>query len=92
MTPRDSASNQTVTRPAAFTAESGTFRKDEVTLVVEEWNDVQPGRLAWVFPSLDSALDAAAAMRNAARWYILAGRSSDVEGARERGAVLAEGA
>ncbi len=87
MTPTDSASNQAVTRP-----DSGTFRKDEVTLVVEEWNGVQPGRLAWVFPSLDSALEAAAAMRNAARWFILAGRSSDIEGARERGAVLAEGA
>ncbi len=65
---------------------------DEVTLVVEEWDGVQPGRLAWVFPDLQTAVEAAAAMRNATRWFILAGRGSDVEGARERGLVLAEGA
>jgi hypothetical protein len=66
---------------------------DEVTLVVEEWNGgVQPGRLAWVFPDLRSAVEAAAAMRNATRWFILAGRGSDVDDARERGAILAEGA
>lgn len=88
MAPGDKASKPVVARP-----DSGTFRiAEEVTLVVEEWSDVAPGRLAWVFPNLDSALEATTAMRNAARWYILAGRSSDIEDARERGAVLAEGA
>jgi hypothetical protein len=72
---------------------SGTMpivREAPVTLVVEEWRGVQPGRLAWVFPDLATALEAAHAMRNAARWVILAGRSSDVMQARDDGTVLAE--
>jgi len=72
---------------------SGTMeRVTEVTLVVEEWNGVEPGRLAWIFPDLEAALEAARTMRNAARWLILAGRSSDIEHAREEGLVLAESA
>ena len=84
----DSSSEDEMRRPA-----SGTIPRvgeTEVTLVVEEWRGVQPGRLAWVFPDLDSALDAAHAMRNAARWIILAGRSSDIVRARMDGTVLAE--
>lgn len=73
--------------------ESGTFMVSmPVTLVVEEWQNVQPGRLAWVFPGLALALEAASAMRNARRWTIVAGRTSDIEQARELGTVLAESA
>lgn len=82
------ASKPRVRHPA-----SGTMRvKDAVTLVVEEWSGVQPGRLAWIFPDLTSALEAVSAMRNAARWVILAGRSSDILRARMEGLVLAESA
>ena len=36
-----------------------------VTLVIYGWSESQPGTLAWVFPSLKSALRAVRAMRNA---------------------------
>lgn len=72
---------------------SGTFAiQAPVTLVVEEWQNVQPGRLAWVFPGFAMALEAAGALRNARRWVILAGRTSDVDSAREQGTLLAESA
>lgn len=64
---------------------------EEVTLVVYEWENVQPGTLSWVFPSLRSALDAVRAMRNAVRWAVLLGdESGDVDAAREDGRVLVE--
>jgi hypothetical protein len=70
---------------------------EEVTLIVYGWENVQPGTLSWVFPSLRSALAAVRAMRNAVRWAVLHGIVShendaarDVESARESGRVLVE--
>lgn len=66
----------------------------QVTLVVYGWNNVEPGTLAWVFPSLAAAMIAVRTMKNAVRWAIVAGRREtdefDVEAARARGLVLAE--
>jgi hypothetical protein len=81
--------------------ESGTFPTaqrrpmptlpSEVTLVVYGWENVQPGTLAWVFPSLKAAITAARAMRNAVRWIIVAGQEVvDIATARSSGFVLAE--
>jgi hypothetical protein len=69
---------------------------EEVTLIVYGWENVQPGTLSWVFPSLRSALAAVRAMRNAVRWAVLNGVTNDgdddqdVELARENGRVLVE--
>ncbi len=69
---------------------------EEVTLIVYGWENVQPGTLSWVFPSLRSALAAVRAMRNAVRWAVLDGIVShdesarDVDSARENGLVLVE--
>lgn len=68
---------------------------DPVTLVVYEWHNVQPGVLAWVFPSLNAAVSAARTMKNAVKWAILRGQRSvkatvDVEAERARGVVLLE--
>jgi hypothetical protein len=65
---------------------------EEVTLIVYGWENVQPGTLSWVFPSLRSALAAVRAMRNAVRWAVLDGveADEDVESARESGRVLVE--
>jgi hypothetical protein len=67
---------------------------EEVTLVVYGWTSVEPGTLAWVFPSLGAAVAAAHAMRNAVRWAIVRGPRGetdvDVEEERERGSVLVE--
>ncbi|MEO7109666.1 MAG: hypothetical protein ABI183_04425 [Polyangiaceae bacterium] len=70
---------------------------EEVTLIVYGWENVQPGTLSWVFPSLRSALAAVRAMRNAVRWAVLHGivhddddAAHDVESARENGLVLVE--
>lgn len=81
--------------------QSGTFRaaprapmptlSSEVTLVVYGWENVQPGTLAWVFPSLKSAIAAVNAMRNAVRWVIVAGQEAlDLASARSSGFILAE--
>jgi hypothetical protein len=75
------------TRPAAA-------RASAVTLIVYGWEQVEPGPLAWVFPSFAAALIAVRAMKNAVRWAIVAGRREvhdvDVEQARAHGLVLAE--
>ncbi|MEO8878569.1 MAG: hypothetical protein ABI461_23470, partial [Polyangiaceae bacterium] len=69
---------------------------EEVTLIVYGWENVQPGTLSWVFPSLRSALTAVRTMRNAIRWAVLYGVVSDHDGgrdidrARENGLVLVE--
>lgn len=68
---------------------------EEVTLIVYGWRSVQPGTLSWVFPSLATAITAANALRNAARWAIVRGRRDqvqtvDVESERREGAVLIE--
>jgi hypothetical protein len=56
---------------------------------------IEPGTLAWVFPSLAAALGAVRTMRNAARWLIIRGQRAfdgdvDVESLRRAGAVLVE--
>jgi hypothetical protein len=43
-----------------------------VTLVVYAWKSVQPGTLAWSFPSVAMAVAAARAMTNAVGWAIVA--------------------
>jgi hypothetical protein len=70
---------------------------EEVTLVVYGWKSVEPGTLAWVFPSLGAAIAAAHTMRNAVRWAIVRGRRGEsanvdvnVDEERGRGAVLVE--
>lgn len=73
---------------------------DPVTLVIYGWHESQPGTLAWVFPSLQAALQAVRAMRNAVRWLILKGGLAiegidgedtvDVEALRRAGGVLLE--
>lgn len=81
--------------------ESGTYRSatrrpmptlpSEVTLVVYGWENVQPGTMAWVFPSLKAAIEAARALRNAVRWIVVAGEQAlDIATARAGGFVLAE--
>jgi hypothetical protein len=68
-----------------------------VTLVIYGWTESQPGTLAWVFPSLRSALRAVRAMRNALRWVILKGRQVfeegevDIDALRQSGRILIEG-
>ena len=53
---------------------------EQVTLVVYGWQNVEPGTLSWVFPSVGAAVAAARAMNNAVRWAIVAGRrENDVE-------------
>jgi hypothetical protein len=68
-----------------------------VTLVIYGWYEIEPGTLAWVFPSLAAALRAVSAMRNAVRWLIVRGRQVaddqmeiDVEALRRAGGVLVE--
>jgi hypothetical protein len=62
-----------------------------VTLFVYGWENVEPGPLSWVFPSLRAALEAVRTMRNAIGWSICSGTEwADVDVARARGAVLVE--
>jgi hypothetical protein len=62
-----------------------------VTLIVTGWHNVEPGPLAWAFPSMRSALDAVRKMKNAIEWTIVLGRDyASVDDARERGAILIE--
>jgi hypothetical protein len=72
---------------------------EAVTLVIYGWHDSEPGTLAWVFPSVRSALRAVRAMRNAVRWLIVRGRrafdpaspeSVDIDGLRRAGLIIAE--
>ncbi|MFO0676669.1 MAG: hypothetical protein U0169_09050 [Polyangiaceae bacterium] len=66
---------------------------EQVTLVVYGWRSVQPGTLAWVFPSLATAIAAAHTMRNAAAWAIVRGQSArtvDLDQERKKGTVLVE--
>jgi hypothetical protein len=64
----------------------------EVSLIVYGWHNVQPGALAWVFPSVRAALSAAKTMRNAVCWAIVAGRHSAtaLDEARATGRVILE--
>ncbi|MDB4941724.1 MAG: hypothetical protein JWP97_1258 [Labilithrix sp.] len=61
-----------------------------VTLFVYGWENVQPGPLSWVFPSLRAALSAVKAMRNAIGWAIVSGQESTIDAARAKGAILIE--
>lgn len=63
----------------------------KVTLCIYGWQNVQPGTLSWVFPSLETALHAARAMRNALDWVVLEGPipHTEIEWARRRGVSLA---
>ena len=62
-----------------------------VTLYVYGWENVQPGPLSWVFPSLRSALNAVKTMRNAMEWCIVAGAEwTSMDAARAKNAVLIE--
>jgi len=68
---------------------------EHVTLVVYGWHQVEPGTLAWVFPSVGAAVAAARAMKNAVKWAIVAGKrdagaDTDLDDARAHGAVLVE--
>lgn len=78
------------TRPVLVAA---PLRDTKVTLCVTGWRNVQPGRLSWVFPTVDSAVHAAQAMRNAAEWVVLDGSltSADIDGGQAaRRRVLAK--
>ena len=83
-----------LTRRRRETAPEPVSRASAVTLIVYGWEQVEPGTLAWVFPSFAAALSAVRAMKNAVRWAIVAGRREvhdvDVEQARAHGLVLAE--
>jgi hypothetical protein len=62
-----------------------------VTLIVTGWHNVEPGPLAWAFPSMRSALEAVQKMKNAIEWSIVLGRDyASVDEARALGAVLIE--
>ncbi len=69
---------------------------ESVVLVVYGWKSVQPGTLAWAFPSLAAAVHAAHAMSNAVRWAVVAGSAACVDAAidvaklRATGRVLVE--
>lgn len=64
---------------------------DGVTLFVYGWENVQPGPLSWVFPTLGTALDAVRTMRNAVAWCVVAGREwTSVDVARANGVLLVE--
>ena len=77
-------------RAAKTAAEAVT----QVTLVIYGWKNAEPGKLAWVFPSLAAAIGAVNAMRNAVRWAIVpgsrVGHDIDVVAARASGLVFAE--
>lgn len=62
-----------------------------VTLIVTGWHNVEPGPLAWPFPSMRSALEAVQKMKNAIEWSIVLGRDyATVDEARALGVVLIE--
>jgi hypothetical protein len=62
-----------------------------VTLIVTGWYNVEPGPLAWPFPTMRAALDAVHKMKNAIEWSIVLGQDyATVEEARTLGAVLIE--
>ncbi len=66
----------------------------EVTLIVYGWKAAEPGTLWWAFPSVEAALVAAHAMKNAVKWAIVKGPPRgaivDVARARASGTVLIE--
>jgi hypothetical protein len=64
---------------------------DSVRLIVHGWHNVQPGTLSWVFPTVEGAIRAVHAMRNAVRWAVVRGTDVlDLAVARKRGAIVLE--
>jgi len=68
-----------------------------VVLVVYGWKSVEPGTLAWVFPSVAAATHAAHAMTNAVRWAVIRASAAlttkdapDLASARAHGDVLVD--
>jgi hypothetical protein len=65
-----------------------------VTLIVYGWKVVEPGTLAWNFPSVAAALRAVQVMTNAVKWAIVRGSlketAPDIAEARSSGQVLIE--
>lgn len=77
--------------PASDPVDVAPETDPSVTLIVTGWHNVEPGPLAWAFPSMRSALDAVRKMKNAIEWSIVLGRDyATVEEARALGAVLIE--
>jgi hypothetical protein len=91
---RDDASDVFVCKhePATDIVETKVAETDpSVTLIVTGWHNVEPGPLAWAFPSMRAALDAVQKMKNAIEWSIVLGKDYEsVDEARARGAVLIE--
>lgn len=90
---RDDASDVFVCsrEPAADGADVEPAPDPSVTLIVTGWHNVEPGPLAWPFPSMRSALEAVQKMKNAIEWSIVLGRDyASVDEARALGAVLIE--
>lgn len=90
---RDDASDVFVCKRESATAvvEDEPAADPSVTLIVTGWHNVQPGPLAWAFPSMRAALDAVQRMKNAIEWSIVLGRDyASVDEARALGAVLIE--
>ena len=72
------------------TPEIPTLEFPQVTLVVYEWQNAEPGTLSWRFPSVNAAVNAARAIRNAVRWAVVGGSEHNLSRARELGLILAE--
>lgn len=72
------------------TPDAPTLEFPQVTLVVYEWQNAEPGTLSWRFPSVNAAVNAARAIRNAVRWAVVGGSEHNLSRARELGLVLAE--
>jgi hypothetical protein len=81
--------------PLLLDADLDSLRQ-QVTLIVYGWHNVQPGPLSWVFPSVRHAIGAAKAMRNAVCWAVVRGRLSTgvsaeaLDEARASGMVVLE--
>ncbi len=75
----------------APTAQVAVAAAVPVTLCVFGWHNVQPGVLSWVFASLEAALRAVQAMRNAIQWIVVRGSLAqvDLDHTRRHGDVLA---
>jgi len=69
----------------------GPAKATKVTLCIYGWQNVQPGPLSWIFPSVGAAVSAAQAMRNAIDWVVVDGPhgAGEIDWARRRGTILA---
>ena len=88
---REDASDVFVCKREVAKADVDVRVEPSVTLIVTGWHNVEPGPLAWAFPSMRAALDAVQKMKNAVEWSIVLGRDyASVDEARALGAVLIE--